>query len=185
MDAVMDRIAILFKDHTDLLQDFTLFLPDQVAASGRHDMDRAAAAARAQERQQAAAAGSGHGGGSGGGACSSLPSSASGAEGAPPTLPSAAAAAAPAATAAMAASGSDESAAFDYVAKVKSRFGPDSHHYKQFLLALREYQSQQKKIGEVLERVSELFADHPDLVHDFSFFLPISMTSPHAAASAP
>jgi histone deacetylase complex regulatory component SIN3 len=37
---------------------------------------------------------------------------------------------------------------------------------------LHTYQKEQQGIKEVLERVSTLFADHPDLLKEFTFFLP-------------
>ena len=37
---------------------------------------------------------------------------------------------------------------------------------------LHTYQKEQKGIKEVLEQVSQLFADHPDLLMEFTYFLP-------------
>ncbi len=43
---------------------------------------------------------------------------------------------------------------------------------RQFLKILHTYQKEQKGIKEVLEQVSTLFADHPDLLMEFTYFLP-------------
>jgi len=46
--------------------------------------------------------------------------------------------------------------------------------YKRFLEILHTYQKEQKSSGieEVLEHVSHLFADHTDLLMEFTYFLP-------------
>ena len=44
--------------------------------------------------------------------------------------------------------------------------------YKQFLEILHTYQKEQRGIKDVLEQVSALFADHPDLLKEFTYFLP-------------
>ena len=44
--------------------------------------------------------------------------------------------------------------------------------YRSFLKILHTYQKEQKGIKEVLEQVSQLFADHPDLLMEFTYFLP-------------
>ncbi len=40
---------------------------------------------------------------------------------------------------------------------------------------LHTYQKEQKGIKDVLEQVSHLFADHPDLLMEFTYFLPDSV----------
>lgn len=62
--------------------------------------------------------------------------------------------------------------AITYVTKIKRRFANDPETYKSFLQILHTYQRQQRSIKEVLERVSVLFRDHPDLLKDFTYFLP-------------
>lgn len=47
-----------------------------------------------------------------------------------------------------------------------------SQTYRAFLEILHTYQRQNRNIKEVLERVSVLFKDHPDLLRDFTYFLP-------------
>jgi paired amphipathic helix protein Sin3a len=37
---------------------------------------------------------------------------------------------------------------------------------------LHTYQKEQRSIKDVLEQVSQLFADHPDLLKEFTYFLP-------------
>lgn len=65
--------------------------------------------------------------------------------------------------------------AITYVTKIKKRFAADPGTYKQFLEILHAYQKQYRSIRDVLERVSLLFADHPDLLRDFTYFLPDSV----------
>ncbi len=48
------------------------------------------------------------------------------------------------------------------------RFG----ELRSFLKILHTYQKEQKNIKEVLEQVSQLFADHADLLMEFTYFLP-------------
>lgn len=62
--------------------------------------------------------------------------------------------------------------AINYVTKIKRRFTNDSDTYKAFLEILHNYQKEQKSIKEVLDQVSELFKDHPDLLKEFTYFLP-------------
>lgn len=65
--------------------------------------------------------------------------------------------------------------AIQYVTKIKKRFADDPATYKAFLETLHGYQKQVKSIADVLDKVSELFKDHPDLLRDFTFFLPDSV----------
>ena len=62
--------------------------------------------------------------------------------------------------------------AISYVTTIKKRFANDPHTYQTFLEILHTYQKEQRGIKEVLEQVSALFADHPDLLKEFTFFLP-------------
>jgi len=62
--------------------------------------------------------------------------------------------------------------AINYVTKIKRRFANDADTYKAFLEILHTYQKEQKSIKEVLDQVSELFRDHPDLLKEFTYFLP-------------
>jgi hypothetical protein len=55
---------------------------------------------------------------------------------------------------------------------VQRRFHSDPNTYKAFLEILHTYQKQQRSIKDVLDRVSTLFKDHPDLLRDFTYFLP-------------
>ena len=45
-------------------------------------------------------------------------------------------------------------------------------HFRSFLKILHTYQKEQRGIKDVLEQVSHLFADHPDLLMEFTYFLP-------------
>lgn len=62
--------------------------------------------------------------------------------------------------------------AINYVTTIKRRFSADPGTYKKFLEILHTYQKEQRGIKEILEEVSELFEDHPDLLREFTFFLP-------------
>lgn len=62
--------------------------------------------------------------------------------------------------------------AINYVTTIKKRFSNEPTTYKKFLEILHTYQKEQRGIKEVLEEVSTLFADHPDLLKEFTYFLP-------------
>lgn len=62
--------------------------------------------------------------------------------------------------------------AISYVTKIKRRFSNDPSIYHSFLEILHNYQREQRGIKEVLELVAHLFQDHPDLLKEFTFFLP-------------
>ncbi|CAA0828461.1 Paired amphipathic helix protein Sin3-like 2 [Striga hermonthica] len=71
--------------------------------------------------------------------------------------------------------------AIGFVNKIKRRFQNDDHVYKSFLDILNMYRKEHKGIAEVYREVAALFDDHPDLLDEFTRFLPDN--SP--AASAP
>lgn len=62
--------------------------------------------------------------------------------------------------------------AISYVTTIKRRFADDPSTYHAFLEILHTYQKEQRGIKEVLEQVAHLFQDHPDLLKEFTFFLP-------------
>jgi paired amphipathic helix protein Sin3a len=62
--------------------------------------------------------------------------------------------------------------AISYVTTIKKRFEKQPQIYQQFLEILHTYQKEQRGIKEVLEQVSSLFANHPDLLKEFTYFLP-------------
>ncbi|KAG7367429.1 paired amphipathic helix repeat-containing protein [Nitzschia inconspicua] len=62
--------------------------------------------------------------------------------------------------------------AISYVTTIKRRFANDPGTYHAFLEILHTYQKEQRGIKEVLEQVAHLFQDHPDLLKEFTFFLP-------------
>jgi paired amphipathic helix protein Sin3a len=84
-------------------------------------------------------------------------------------LPSTSTSPAPAAT--STASGQQRDA-INYVTKVRSRFQDDQATYQAFLKTLYQYKQDQMGITEVLEQVSQLFGNHPDLIDEFVPFLP-------------
>ncbi|TYZ59045.1 hypothetical protein PybrP1_007594 [[Pythium] brassicae (nom. inval.)] len=62
--------------------------------------------------------------------------------------------------------------AIHYVTTIKQRFADEPETYKEFLAILHTYQKEQRSIRQVLDQVSNLFRDHPDLLRKFTFFLP-------------
>lgn len=66
----------------------------------------------------------------------------------------------------------DFNEAIKFVNKIKARFTQDAEVYKQFLEILQTYSQEQRSITEVYEHVAILFKDHPDLLTEFTHFLP-------------
>lgn len=62
--------------------------------------------------------------------------------------------------------------AINYVTKIKQRFSQEPATYRAFLEILHVFQKEQKSIKSVYEEVYRLFKDHPDLIAEFSQFLP-------------
>jgi paired amphipathic helix protein Sin3a len=62
--------------------------------------------------------------------------------------------------------------AINYVTTIKKRFSNEPETYKKFLEILHTYQKEQRGIKEVLDEVSVLFSEHPDLLKEFTYFLP-------------
>lgn len=62
--------------------------------------------------------------------------------------------------------------AINYVNKIKARFATNESVYKQFLEILNYYRKGNKSINEVYKEVARLFANHPDLLEEFTYFLP-------------
>ncbi|XP_055805599.1 paired amphipathic helix protein Sin3-like 2 isoform X2 [Solanum dulcamara] len=62
--------------------------------------------------------------------------------------------------------------AISFVNKIKKRFQNDDHVYKSFLDILNMYRKEHKGITEVYQEVAALFEDHPDLLDEFTRFLP-------------
>lgn len=50
---VLEQVSNLFKDHSDLLKEFTYFLPDAVRESAKHELVKRAAKAKARDRRLA------------------------------------------------------------------------------------------------------------------------------------
>ncbi|KAG9133496.1 hypothetical protein Leryth_022679 [Lithospermum erythrorhizon] len=62
--------------------------------------------------------------------------------------------------------------AFSFVGKIKAKLQGDNHVFKSFLHILSMYKMENKSVSEVYQEVSELFRDHPDLLSEFTLFLP-------------
>ncbi|KAG7456528.1 hypothetical protein MATL_G00236690 [Megalops atlanticus] len=62
--------------------------------------------------------------------------------------------------------------ALSYLDQVKIRFGNDPGIYNKFLDIMKEFKSQSIDTPGVINRVSQLFRGHPDLVLGFNAFLP-------------
>ncbi|GER29438.1 ABC transporter B family member [Striga asiatica] len=74
--------------------------------------------------------------------------------------------------------------AISFVNKIKRRFQNDDHVYKSFLDILNMYRKEHKGIAEVYREVAALFDDHPDLLDEFTRFLPdtsATASAPHAS----
>ncbi|XP_044493572.1 paired amphipathic helix protein Sin3-like 4 isoform X5 [Mangifera indica] len=71
--------------------------------------------------------------------------------------------------------------AINFVNKIKTRFQGDDHVYKSFLDILNMYRKENKSITEVYQEVASLFQDHPDLLDEFTHFLPDSSASASTA----
>ncbi|KAL6507331.1 hypothetical protein OROGR_023526 [Orobanche gracilis] len=68
--------------------------------------------------------------------------------------------------------------AISFVNKIKKRFQSDDHVYKSFLDILNMYRKEHKSITEVYKEVAALFDNHPDLLDEFTRFLPDTSASP-------
>ncbi|GAV73182.1 PAH domain-containing protein/Sin3_corepress domain-containing protein [Cephalotus follicularis] len=68
--------------------------------------------------------------------------------------------------------------AISFVNKIKRRFHNDEHVYKSFLDILNMYRKDHKDINEVYQEVAVLFEDHPDLLDEFTRFLPDNSATP-------
>ncbi|KAF4360733.1 hypothetical protein F8388_016520 [Cannabis sativa] len=65
-----------------------------------------------------------------------------------------------------------------FVNKIKTRFqGDDDRVYRSFLHILNSYRKANKPIAHVQQEVETLFKEHPDLLVEFTHFLPINDTS--------
>ncbi|CAH9142262.1 unnamed protein product [Cuscuta epithymum] len=62
--------------------------------------------------------------------------------------------------------------AITFVNKIKTRFQGDGYVYKSFLDILNMYRKESKSISEVYDRVASLLHEHPDLLEEFTHFLP-------------
>eukprot|EP01132_Coremiostelium_polycephalum_P002155 gene2155-2654_t len=60
----------------------------------------------------------------------------------------------------------------NYVKKIKNRFNNQPHIYKKFLAILHNYHHEMLTIKDVYDNVAELFKEHPDLLSEFTQFLP-------------
>ncbi|CAN4116256.1 unnamed protein product [Withania somnifera] len=70
--------------------------------------------------------------------------------------------------------------AISFVNKIKTRFQGDDLVYKSFLDILNMYRKEHKAIAEVYNEVCYLFRDHPDLLEEFTHFLPDAMAAVQA-----
>ena len=77
--------------------------------------------------------------------------------------------------------------AITYVTTIRNRFASEPETYRAFLRILHTYQKEQKGIKDVLEQVSQLFADHADLLLEFTYFLPDAVQEQvrHSASPLP
>ncbi|CAB3408889.1 unnamed protein product [Caenorhabditis bovis] len=62
--------------------------------------------------------------------------------------------------------------ALSYLETVKAEFRHDNHTYEEFLRVMKDFRSQALDTPGVIQRVSALFHDHPELILNFNTFLP-------------
>ena len=150
---VIKRVSKLFKGYNNLILGFNTFLPDgyKISLSDLEEQDRQEREKEERmvaKQQQAAAAA----------AAAARKPAAAPVRRPPPPAPQ------------------HQAVEFDhaisYVTKIKRRFGKSPEVYHTFLDILHTYQKEQRGIKEVLEQVANLFQDHPDLLKEFTFFLP-------------
>ncbi|RLN80932.1 hypothetical protein BBJ28_00003412 [Nothophytophthora sp. Chile5] len=143
--SAIQRVHTIFKDHPDLIQGFSIFLPPvdhigpdtsiemkaSVPIQANHTPLHAPSSFRAiQPLQQQQA----------------IPSGDS--------------------------SATNFERATSYLAVIKQRFVDDPETFKQFLEILQTFQTHQQSVHQVLDQVCLLFRDHPDLLRGFAFFMP-------------
>jgi Paired amphipathic helix repeat len=173
---VIARVSKLFRGYNNLILGFNTFLPEghkismddlkrmerervQQEAEEEEKKNAAAAAAAAATRAEQAAPTGHRGGGRGQQKSSPDRTNSEGGGGRPPQQHATV----------------EFDHAISYVTTIKRRFSNDASTYHQFLEILHNYQKEQRGIKEVLEQVAHLFQDHPDLLKEFTFFLPDSV----------
>ncbi|KAG5581308.1 hypothetical protein H5410_051935, partial [Solanum commersonii] len=65
---------------------------------------------------------------------------------------------------------------FNFVSKIKKRL-VNNHEYKSFIGIMNKCRKERKDFKEVYQEVAVLLSDHPDLLDEFSGFLPDSVTT--------
>ncbi|AQK79686.1 paired amphipathic helix protein Sin3-like 5 isoform X2 [Zea mays] len=73
--------------------------------------------------------------------------------------------------------------AISLVNRIKSRFQQEEHVYKSFLGILNKYRMHNKPIQDVYNEVTALLHGHPDLLEEFSHFLPDTPMPPPQAGT--
>ena len=74
--------------------------------------------------------------------------------------------------------------AVTFVEKIKTRFANQTETYRSFLSLLHSFHRDQRGIKDVYQQVQQLFRNEPDLLEEFSLFLPDNSTSAGAAGTA-
>ena len=74
---------------------------------------------------------------------------------------------------------------YDFVTKVKERFAKDPNAYKDFLKALHKFQMEHRSVDIASAQVRILFAGHPDLISEFSKFLPAAASASDSSSAHP
>ncbi|KAK7317564.1 hypothetical protein RJT34_01910 [Clitoria ternatea] len=67
--------------------------------------------------------------------------------------------------------------AMNFVANVKARFQNNDHVYKSFLGILTRFRNGHVTVIEVYEQVTTLLEAHPDLIQEFTYFLPSDLNA--------
>jgi len=160
---VIKKVSELFRGYRRLILGFNTFLPEGHKICNE-DIERSEAEFRAAEEAARAR---------------DLAAQQAALARAPPSAPGSGNQGGGAAAGAAAPQHQEFDHAISYVTNIKQRFSTEPDTYKAFLDILHAYQKdqakpkeQQKGIQEVLDKVSKLFADHPDLLKEFTYFLP-------------
>lgn len=74
--------------------------------------------------------------------------------------------------------------AVSFVEKIKNRFANQPETYRTFLSLLHSFHRDQRGIKEVYLQVQQLFRNEPDLLEEFSLFLPDNSSSSNATSAA-
>ena len=162
--SVIDAVKNMFKGHNELILGFNAFLPEGEEIELTEEEENTPP----YPSNNPSGVGSGGGGGSSSSSSSSSSTDAAAGSGTMMT-PNQGQGAGEAATGLQM---MQQEHAISYVTTVRNRFANEPDTYRAFLRILHTYQKEKGPIKDAMEQVSILFADHPDLLMEFTHFLP-------------